>query len=162
MNSHDILFYGNKTIKKAFETIPAEKWHLPNVCGWWSVREIAAHLASFEALLVDVLNLQQGLDTPTPTFTRLTSPDYDFNNEEVALRENYSATRVIEEYDQAHAQAMSLVTQLDATHLTQTGTIPWYGEAYSLDDFIVYAYYGHKREHAAQIHVFKDQFKGEG
>jgi hypothetical protein len=26
-----------------------------------------------------------------------------------------------------------------------------------LDDFIVYTYYGHKREHAAQIAAFRDR-----
>jgi hypothetical protein len=28
---------------------------------------------------------------------------------------------------------------------------------YALDDFIVYQYYGHKREHCAQIAVFRDK-----
>ena len=30
---------------------------------------------------------------------------------------------------------------------------------YSLDDFLVYSYYGHKGEHGAQINVFKDVLK---
>jgi hypothetical protein len=30
---------------------------------------------------------------------------------------------------------------------------------YSLDDYIVYSSYGHKREHGAQINVFKDTLK---
>jgi hypothetical protein len=30
---------------------------------------------------------------------------------------------------------------------------------YALDDYIVYAYYGHKREHSAQIAVFRDLVK---
>jgi hypothetical protein len=34
-----------------------------------------------------------------------------------------------------------------------------YGLEYALDDFIVYAYYGHKREHTAQIAVFRDTLK---
>ena len=41
----------------------------------------------------------------------------------------------------------------------QNGTLPWYGAEYSLDDFIVYTFYGHKREHTAQINVFKDTLK---
>jgi hypothetical protein len=29
---------------------------------------------------------------------------------------------------------------------------------YALDDVLIYMYYGHKREHSAQIAVFRDQF----
>lgn len=39
--------------------------------------------------------------------------------------------------------------------------MPWYGDAYALDDLIVYMYYGHKREHNAQIAAFRDRFKVE-
>ena len=39
----------------------------------------------------------------------------------------------------------------------QAGTLPWYGMAYSLDDVLVYMYYGHKREHSAQIAAFRDR-----
>ena len=42
------------------------------------------------------------------------------------------------------------------TQFRENGTLPWYGAEYSLDDFIVYTYYGHKREHAAQIAAFRD------
>ena len=38
----------------------------------------------------------------------------------------------------------------------QSGTLPWYGMEYALDDFLVYIYYGHKREHSAQIAAFRD------
>jgi hypothetical protein len=30
---------------------------------------------------------------------------------------------------------------------------------YSLDDFIVYTYYGHQREHAAQTAAFRDRIR---
>ena len=33
----------------------------------------------------------------------------------------------------------------------QIGAIPWYGPEYSLDDFVVYNIYGHKREHDPQL-----------
>jgi hypothetical protein len=44
--------------------------------------------------------------------------------------------------------------------LRSTGTIPWYGEQYSIEDLIVYQYYGHKREHVAQIWVYRDHLAG--
>jgi hypothetical protein len=36
----------------------------------------------------------------------------------------------------------------------QPGILPWHGGQYSLDDFVVYQYYGHKREHSAEIAGF--------
>ena len=41
--------------------------------------------------------------------------------------------------------------------LREVGTLPWDGEDYALDDFLVYGYYGHKREHSAQIAAFRDR-----
>ena len=64
---------------------------------------------------------------------------------------------VLGAYNDAHAQVMSMVTQLPSETLRQPGTLPWYGEVYALDDFLVYAYYGHKREHSAQIAAFRDR-----
>ncbi len=37
-----------------------------------------------------------------------------------------------------------------------SGPLPWYGPEYDLDDFIAYTFYGHKREHSAQIAAFAD------
>ena len=42
----------------------------------------------------------------------------------------------------------------------ETGTISWLAEEYSIEDLIVYQYYGHKREHVAQIWVYRDHLAG--
>jgi hypothetical protein len=55
---------------------------------------------------------------------------------------------------------MGLITGISAEMRQRPGTLPWYGMEYALDDFIVYQYYGHKREHMAQVNVFKDFRKG--
>ncbi len=64
---------------------------------------------------------------------------------------------VLGELNDTHAQVMSMVVQISPETFRQTGTLPWYGMDYSLDDFIVYTYYGHKREHSAQIAAFRDR-----
>ena len=63
------------------------------------------------------------------------------------------------EYETAHARTMELIAQIPIDTRRQVGTIPWYGAEYALDDLIVYAFYGHKREHCSQINVFKDKLK---
>jgi hypothetical protein len=51
---------------------------------------------------------------------------------------------------------MSLIVAIPPETLRQTGTLPWYGMQYAMDDVLVYMYYGHKREHSAQIAAFRD------
>ena len=50
---------------------------------------------------------------------------------------------------------MNLLDDIPIEELREVGTIPWYGLEYSLDDLIVYMFYGHKREHSAEIAVFR-------
>jgi hypothetical protein len=41
----------------------------------------------------------------------------------------------------------------------EIGLLPWYSAEYDLEDYITYAFYGHKREHCAQIAVYRDTLK---
>ncbi|GAC1356035.1 MAG: hypothetical protein NVSMB38_37140 [Ktedonobacteraceae bacterium] len=75
----------------------------------------------------------------------------------MSSRKKKTINEVLGEYNDTHAQVMSVVAQLSSETLRQTGTLPWYGEVYALDDFLIYAYYGHKREHSAQISAFRDR-----
>jgi hypothetical protein len=54
---------------------------------------------------------------------------------------------------------MSLLVNIPSETLRQIGTLPWYGIEYALDDVLVYMYYGHKREHSAQIAAFRDRLR---
>jgi hypothetical protein len=52
---------------------------------------------------------------------------------------------------------MASLANIPAEKIREAGTMPWYGNEYALDDYLVYSFYGHKREHCAQIAVFRDQ-----
>ena len=159
MNAYDVLKYGNLTLLKTIEGLPEADWMAGGLCGWWSVKDIMAHLTSFEHVLVQVLTSFLG-GGPTPTFDQYTSLNGDqFNQVQVGLRKDKTPAEVLAEYHDRQACTMTLVAQIPPETLRQPGTIPWYGMEYSLDDFITYAYYGHKREHSAQIAVFRDQIK---
>lgn len=155
MNASDILKYGHGTVLQTIEGLPESAWETPGACGVWSVKDIIAHLASYEHVLVDVLATFVG-GGPTPYLNKFTDPGVNFNDSEVAARQGKSVKEVLGEYNDTHAQVMSLVSRIPVETLRQAGTIPWYGMEYALDDYIVYAFYGHKREHSAQIAVFRD------
>jgi ketosteroid isomerase-like protein len=156
MNAVDILKYGQQTVLQTLEEFPEAAVEKPGACGVWSVKDIIAHLASYEQVLVDVLATFGSLQ-PTPYLNKFTEPGGQFNDTEVGLRKGRTVPEVLAEFNDAHAQVMSLATQISPELLRQTGTLPWYGMEYALDDFIVYTSYGHKREHSAQIAAFGDR-----
>ncbi len=157
MNAIDVLKYGHQTVLRTLEGLPKTEWETVGVCGIWSVKDIIAHLASYEYVLVDVLTTF--LDSsPTPYLDKYCAVGpLQFNDAEVASRQDKTIADVLAEFNDTHAQTMALAARIPAETYRQNGTLPWYGSAYDLDDFIAYAYYGHKREHSAQIAVFCDQ-----
>jgi len=155
MNAVDILKYGQQTVLQTLEGFPEAAVETAGACGAWSVKDIIAHLASYEQVLVDVLSTFSGKH-PTPYLNKFTEPGGQFNDTEVGIRKGRTMREVLDEFNDAHAQVMSLATQIRPETFRQSGTLPWYGMEYALDDFIVYVFYGHKREHSAQIAAFRD------
>ncbi|HLX58930.1 MAG TPA: DinB family protein [Ktedonobacteraceae bacterium] len=156
MNATDILKYGQTTAMQAIDGFPETAWETPGACGVWSVKDIIAHLASYEKVLVDVLSGFVGRH-PTPNLDKFTGLGDQFNDIEVERRKGRKVREVLDEFYDAHAQVMSLAAQIRPEQFRQAGTLPWYGMDYSLDDVLVYMYYGHKREHSAQIAAFRDR-----
>jgi hypothetical protein len=163
MNPHDILKYGHTFLHGAFNGVPMSEWETEGVCGIWSTKDILSHLTSYELMLEEILTgfVQQGGDTPVLT-EMFTLPPDEFNASQVGQRKGKSPQEVLQELDDTHARVRKLVGQLAPEKWRENGTLPWYGDEYSLDDFITYSYYGHKREHGAQINIFKDSLKARG
>ena len=157
MNASDILKYGDNTFQHALSAIPKSEWETQGVCGWWSTKNIVAHLASYELVLVDVLtSLMSSAETPQ---LKLFTSSRKFNDDQVNQRQAKTPDDTLLEYTTAHEKVMTLLSKIAPETRREIGTIPWYGSEYALDDYLVYAFYGHKREHSAQIDVFKDRLK---
>ncbi len=159
MHASDVLMYGHFTFMRTLEAFPVNQRTTGGTVGYWSVKDLVAHLASFELVLVEVL---QNVVAPCPTPLRdaLTADGQAFNDRQVdVLRKDWSYEQCLEEYLAAHEQVRGLVSKLPTGLLQQTGAIPWYGEEYDLEDLITYMYYGHKREHSGQIQTFRDRFR---
>lgn len=159
MNAADILKYGHLWVHKHLDGLSDEQWLAPGVCGVWSVKEIIAHLGSYEWLLAEVFSSCLA-SVPTPTLDQLTSlGGEEFNTVQVGKRHKMSAQAVLEDYDLGYTKSINALKLISEEDLRRPGTLPWYGMEYSLDDLIVYQYYGHKREHCAQIAVYRDSLK---
>jgi hypothetical protein len=158
MNARDMLKYGQHTVLETLESFPEASWETPGACGVWSVKDIIAHLASYERVLVDILTTFTGSDS-TPVLNSYLELGSQFNAIEVSRRTAETIQDVLAEFNDTHLQVMSLLVTIPPETLRQSETLPWYGQEYALDDVLVYMYYGHKREHSAQIAAFRDRLR---
>ena len=156
MNAKDVLKYGQLTVQQAIDGFPATAWETTGACGTWSVKDILAHLTSYEHVLVDILAGITSSDAPIPMLNKFIRLGQRFNDVEVDLRRELSVQEIMGELSSTHTQVMDLITPIPVDMLRRAGTLPWYGLDYALDDVIVYMYYGHKREHCAQVTAFRD------
>src|SRR5579864_4325414 len=113
MNATDILKYGQLTALQSIDGFPETGQETPGACGVWSVKDIIAHLASYEQVLVDVLGTFTG-GGATPYLDKFTAPDGQFNDSEVAARKGKSIAEVLEEFNRAHERVMELAAQIPA------------------------------------------------
>ena len=155
MDALDILKYGHLTVVSTIKDLAEDQWETQDVCGWWSSKNIIAHLASFELVLVEILSTFIE-DVPTPTLKKFGESPQGFNDGSVAERQYLTPAETWDEYEKTQARTMALMAEIPVEVRRQKGRLPWYGLEYDLEDFVVYTFYGHKREHMAQINVFLD------
>jgi hypothetical protein len=159
MDVKDALADGHRIVIQIVEGLPESEWETTGVCGVWSVKDIIAHLASFEHLLVEVLSLFLG-GGPTPCLDMIREDILAFNTVQVDMRKNNSWVEVLAEYKDTHEKAVALIDEIPhEMRRHPERTILWYGADDHLEEFIIYMNYAHKREHAAQIGVFCDQLR---
>lgn len=155
MNVLDVLRYGNRTLLASLESLPRDDWQVGGVCGVWSVKDIVAHLASYEHMLAEALAtfLGEGMG---PNLSERAELGPDWNDLQVDRRRYMTVAEVLAEYNEVNEQVLGLAARIPGEAYRRNGTIPWYGPEYCLNDLIVYASYGHKREHSAQVNVYRD------
>ncbi len=159
MNLEDVLKYGHQTVINSISGLGETEAQVGGVCGYWSVRDIIAHLASHESVLIDALNSLVDPSMPTPNLANYKAQGFSFNDVEVDKRQGVSFPDLIREYEAAHALVRELAIRVPLAQRRQAGVFPWYGAEYDLEDVVAYSNYGHKREHCAQIAVYRDTLK---
>jgi hypothetical protein len=155
MNTLDVMRHGHQTVLRAVDGLEPAYWEAPEVVGVWSAKHVIAHLSSFEAMLVDVLTVSRDEDASTPVLDEFRAGPARFNDAQVAVRGHLAPDALLSEYEAYFDTALALARTLPDEIRTRTGALPWYGSEYDVEDFIVYTFYGHKREHAAQIKLFR-------
>ena len=155
MHALNMLEYGHQMVLDTVTKVEPGLAGMPGACGEWSIKDIVAHLASFEALILDAIaSLTPG--GATPVLDRFLAGADAYNNAEVAWRRQYTLDQIMAEYNALHATVIDRLIRIAPEKLRENGVFAWYGADYDLDDFLVYTAYAHKREHCAQIAAFAD------
>lgn len=151
----EILENSHQLVIRTLEDLPEEEWDLPGACGEWSVKEVLAHLTSYEHLLVDIFKTFQG-EEPS-SYLRETASAFDtFNEREVGKRKYETAQQVLMEYQDLQVQSTSLLTQIPEEAVERKGTMPWYRPELSLSD-LINGLAAHTRTHCEQIAQFRER-----
>jgi hypothetical protein len=143
----DVLTYGHRTVMATVDRFRPEDWS-QIALGVWTAKDLLGHLGAFEARFADILATFVGAPLESDLMTAATAT---FNDDQAAVRRDWSIERIKAEYVDANARVMAHARALPPQLWAEVGTIPWYGPAYSLDDLVVYQMYGHKREHDPQL-----------
>jgi hypothetical protein len=148
MNAIDILTHGHETAMSAVRSLGPEAWTRPGALGTWSAKDLVGHLGAFEVRFAEALGPFVG---HVPATNLLAADTATFNDDQAAIRTDWSVDAVLEEFTTAYDLVMELARAVPEGRWAEVGTSPWYGTAYALDDLVVYQMYGHKREHVPQI-----------
>lgn len=159
MNADEVFRYGHLTLLEVLDGLSDDEWNIPGACGVWSVKDIVAHLASYELATADVFASLLG-EGSTPVLDLLLAEGERFNDAQVRQRQAQRAWETMDEYRAAHERAARLLAQIPVARRREAGLLPWYGAEYDLEDLIAYMSYGHKREHSAQIALFRNRQGG--
>lgn len=156
MNMIDVMRSGHQMVMTTVDGLEPARWEVPfYVVGVWTTKHIVAHLASFEAVLIDVLTAIHDDDANTPVLDEILAGPAQFNDAHVAIREHLTPDDVLRQYESNFEEALELARALPEDVRTRNELLEWYGSDYDLEDLIAYMYYGHKREHSAQIKLFR-------
>ena len=150
-----LLREAHVTFLDALDGLPESDWVQPNVCGAWSCRDTLAHLASYELLLIELLEQLPRPRTTMPLADLFCDDRTGFNSAEIVHRSTWPLDTIYAEYEKAH---QLVCEHASSAHLFSEVThrgLRRYGASYA--DLVLHIGYGHKLTHAAYIAAFRSR-----
>src|SRR5829696_799009 len=103
------------------------------VIGNWSIKNVLAHIAAWEAWVVEALPARMTTGTTPEDFKQRAQDEDRFNAEEVAEREELTPDEQLMELERTRAELLAYLSSLDTAALeranpwdTWAGTLPEY------------------------------------
>jgi hypothetical protein len=150
MRTLDLIERGHQLVLSAVEGLSAADADVPGACGRWSIREIVAHLASYEALTVEVL-AHLDSDATGRLVTGWLDDRAAFNHFQLNRLGAHSLDRLLASYRAHHEVVLNDYLRIPDARLRRTRGLAWYGAHRPVYAFLIDIAYKHKRAHALQI-----------
>ncbi len=138
----------------AIEGLPDDAMLRPGVVGFWSVKDMLAHLTTWESELITAL---AQLDKPNrvPEIVKIEDID-DWNEEQYRINVRRGLDVVMEDFNGVHKHLIKAVEALDDKTLDDVRKFPWM-EGEPLTYLIMENAIWHEQEHAEDIRKWRGQ-----
>ncbi len=153
------LRYAHKTLVDSTRGLSDADWDTPGVCGVWSVKQIIAHITAWDSYFCEFVAPHAGMDIPRPhidDFRAFDGSDDRFNEKYGTSASSKTKEELLAALEAVYAREVEICGLISDETWHKTGVLRWAPEN-DLEDYLLYAVYGHKYEHAAQIVVFGDR-----
>ena len=156
MSATEILDNSHLYAIQTLDDLNEVEWDIPGVDGDWSVKDIVAHLTSYEHLLLEILQAFAGQASDKTYSTARSQGQEQFNASQVEQHKYNTAQQVMDEYQDVQTQTSSLLAQLPADIVMKPETIPLRGKMVSMEQSIT-GFVNHTRTHCDQIRAFRQR-----
>jgi uncharacterized damage-inducible protein DinB len=143
------------TLQHAFDGLSADHMLRPGAVGIWSIKDVLAHLVSWEAELVTALaRLEQHKQRP-PRIVEIEDID-DWNAEQYSLNAPRVLASILEDFEGVHKHLVQAIEALDDQTLDDNRRFPWM-EGEPLSYLIAENAIWHEEEHASEIRQWREE-----
>jgi hypothetical protein len=115
------------------------------IVGDWSIKNVLAHIAAWEAWVVEALPARMTTGTTPQDFRQRAEDEDRFNAEEVAEREELTPDEQLMELERTRAELLAYLRGLDAAALARMH--PWDTWTGTLPEYLLEALRNHEAEH---------------
>ncbi len=134
---------------RAIEGLSAEHMHQAGACGYWSVKDVLAHLVSWEAELITALSRLEAYRERSPHIVEIDDID-GWNAEQYHINAPRSLESVQADFHNVHKQLIEVIEALDDHTLDDNRRFAWM-EGEPLSYLIAENATWHEEEHAEGI-----------
>jgi hypothetical protein len=127
------------------------------VVGDWSVKNVLAHIAAWEAWVVQALPARMTTGTTPEDFQQRAENEDRFNAEEVAEREELTPDEQLMELERTRAELLAYLRGLDSAELARRQ--PWDSWEGTLPEYLLEALRDHEAEHVEVLRAVAKDLK---
>lgn len=158
MSATETLDNSHLYVIQTLDDLNDVQWDIAGVVDDWSVKDTVAHLASYEHLLLEILQSFIGQSGDKTYITSYRQGQEQFNTSQVQQRKYETAQHVMDEYQDVQTQTSSLLAQISPDVVEKEGTVPTSdanpsGSLARLIENLA----SHTRTHCDQIRAFRQR-----